>query len=509
MKNLKITLLIIIGLFISSCDLDEDPIFLDSNAVYTDISVAKAALDGIYQSVTSYNAQELRIWVEHGFSGLFITNKNAGGNGANSINNQTLYSLKPAYDAPSSNLWGGLYSVIARCNGAIHNVSVVDEPMTSDESKFNDIAGQAYFVRAWSYFSLTRLWGDIPLWLTLPDNENLHLATTSTKEIYYQIIADSEMAIRLMNNSFGDGYPKQYAANMLLSKVYMTLATNPLLREDGVSEADYWQLAYDHAIEVYGNYTLVDDYASLFTDNNENSSESIWELQISQDAANSQMGRNYTPWKYKLGQHFGWSKVRSAVYDFHAYTYPGDPRMDATYLSTWTRADNGNQVNVYPSNPNRNSWFNSHPYHFKYTEKDTQHNNQYNDQNLIIYRYGELLIMLAEISNELDNGQQLGFVSELLSRPSVAMSPQAGYYGTREEFRDAIMYEYRFELLGEGEDSHNNRRRGFDYFLEKTINPINNWPGNNNHDLTSSTDPSQIMHLQIPLVEINTNNLID
>ena len=196
MKNLKITLLIIIGLFISSCDLDEDPIFLDSNAVYTDISVAKAALDGIYQSVTSYNAQELRIWVEHGFSGLFITNKNAGGNGANSINNQTLYSLKPAYDAPSSNLWGGLYSVIARCNGAIHNVSVVDEPMTSDESKFNDIAGQAYFVRAWSYFSLTRLWGDIPLWLTLPDNENLHLATTSTKEIYSQIIADSEMAIK-------------------------------------------------------------------------------------------------------------------------------------------------------------------------------------------------------------------------------------------------------------------------------------------------------------------------
>ena len=509
MKNFKIILLSILALFTLSCDLDEDPIFLDSNAVYSDINVAKAALDGIYQSLTSYNAQELRTWVDHGFSGLFLTSKQAGGNGANSINNQTLYSLKPAYDAPSSNLWGGLYSVIARCNGAIHNINTVLEPTSSDESSFNDIAGQAYFVRAWSYFYLTRLWGDIPLWLTLPDNENLHLSTTATKEVYVQIISDAQKAISLMNNSFGTGYPKQFAANMLLAKVYMALATNPNIREDGFSEADYWQLAYDQAIEVYGQYALVDDYASLFTDSNENSSESIWELQISQVAANSQMGRNYTPWKYKLGQHYGWSKVRSAVYDFHAYTYPDDPRIDATYLSSWVRADNGNPVNVYPSNPNRNSWFNSHPYHFKFTEKDTQHNNQYNDQNLIIYRYGELLIMLAEISNELDNGQQLGFVSELLSRASVSLAPQVGYYGTQDEFRDAIMYEYRFELLGEGEDSHHNRRRGFDYFLNQTINPINNWPGNNNHDLISSTDPSQVMFLQIPLIEINTNNLID
>ena len=47
MKNFKIILLSIIGLFVTSCDLDEDPIFLDSNAVYSDISVAKGALDGI------------------------------------------------------------------------------------------------------------------------------------------------------------------------------------------------------------------------------------------------------------------------------------------------------------------------------------------------------------------------------------------------------------------------------------------------------------------------------
>ena len=226
MKNFKLILLVVTGFLAMSCDLDEDPIFLDSEAVYTDINVAKGALDGIYQALTSYNAQERRIFAINGFSGLFTAGKN-GGNNVNNINNANLFSLKPTYDADSEAMWGGLYAVIARCNGAIQNVATVLEPSTSDESGFNDIAGQAYFVRAWSYFSLTRLWGDIPLWLSLPNNENLHLATSPSKEVYAQIIADAEMAISLMNGNFGTGYPKQYAANMLLAKVYMTLATNP------------------------------------------------------------------------------------------------------------------------------------------------------------------------------------------------------------------------------------------------------------------------------------------
>jgi len=506
MKNLKIILLSIIALFATSCDLDEDPIFLDSNAVYTDINVAKGALDGIYQSLTSYNAQERRIFAINGFSGLFTAGKN-GGNNVNNINNANLFSLKPTYDADTEAMWGGVYSAIARCNGAIHNIVTVTEPTTSDESGFNDIAGQSYFVRAWSYFSLTRLWNDVPLWLSLPNNENLHLGTTTSKDVYAQIVSDAQMALTLMNGSSGIGYPKQYAANMLLAKVYMTLATNPDLRANGLSEMDYWQMAYDQAMQVYGQYSLVADYSSLFTDTNENSPESIWELQISQDAANSQMGRNFTPWKYKLGQHFGWLRVSADVYNHHSSLYPNDPRLDGTYLHTYQRADNGNTVSVYPSSARLN-FAKAHPYFFKFTEKDTQHSNQYGDQNLIIYRYGEILVMLAEISNELDNGQQLGFITELLSR--VGMSPQGAYFGTQDEFREAIMYEYRFELLGEGEDAHNNRRRGFDYFLNKTILFHNNNPIHDNSvDLTLSTDPSQVMSLPIPLIEINTNDLID
>ena len=84
------------------------------------------------------------------------------------------------------------------------------------------------------------------------------------------------------------------------------------------------------------------------------------------------------------------------------------------------------------------------------------------------------------------------------------------YEGDQSSFRDAIMKEYRYELIGEGEDAHNNRRRGFDYFLENTINKHNNNPiFSPNVDLLLSTDPSKVMKLPIPLTEINTNELID
>ena len=505
MKNLKIILLTFIGLTFYTCDLEEDPIFLDAEATYADLQVARGALDGIYQQLSSYMAMEQRIFVLNGFSGLFVTKKN--GNSNNNVNNINLFSLKPTYDRDSQNMWQGMYAAIGRCNGAIANITTYDSPTEASELGFNDIAGQAYFVRAWSYLNLVRLWEDIPLWLELPDSDNLAKPKTLAKDVYAQIILDAQMATGLINGNTGAGYPKQYAANMLLAKVYMTLATNPSLRADGISEAQYWQMAYDEAILAYGQYSLVADYSSLFTDEFENSTESIFELQLAQDAANSQMGRNFTPFKYKLGQHFGWLQVSADVLLDHMATYPDDPRIDGSYIYEYNRADNGNLIQHYPAISNRNIFTKSHPFLFKFVEKDTQHNNQFGDQNLIIYRYADLLLMLAEISNELQNDQQLGYVTEVLDR--VGMSNDA-YLGGQSSFRDAIMNEYRYELIGEGEDAHNNRRRGFDYFLTNTINKHNNNPiFSPNVDLTLSTDPNQVMKLPIPLTEINTNILID
>ena len=502
MKKIKIIILFLLGVFSTSCDLDEEPIIL-SQSLYENPETAKAALDGIYRALSSNNSQELRYFVINGFSGFFNTNKN-GGN-VNNINNANLFSLKPIFHSESTSTFSGIYATIAQANSAIAEIETVSSPLTSDELLLNDIKGQAYFTRAWCYFSLTRLYGDIPMWLVLPDSDNISKAKSTSKEVYAQAIEDAKTAVTLMNGQIGIGYPKPFAANMLLAKLHMTLATNSSL-QDGFSEQEYWQMAYDEAIKVYGQYSLVADYSSLFTDTNENTTESIFELQISEGATNSQMGRQYSPWQWKSTQSFGRFRIHADVYDDHLATYPADPRIDGTFISTYTRP-NGRTANFYPV-PNNRTYFNGHPWFFKFAEKDQTSTNQYDNQNTVIYRYADLLLMLAEISNELQNGKQLGYVTEVLARASQV--PHAGYTGSQADFRDAIMREYRYELLGEGEDAHNNRRRGFTYFVDHVITPHNTNPGfTNGIDLMLSTDENQVMILPFPQEEINFNDLID
>ena len=515
MKNLKIFLLIFVTF--SSCDMEENPPYLDEN-VYNDTSTVGATLDGIYAALASYNAQTRRYIIVNGYSGFFNTRKQ--GANINNPNNANLFSLKPtSNDSDSAQLWSGLYSAIGRTNAAIANIPVDNSENISDNSLlFNDVAGQARFVRAWCYFSLVRLYGDIPLVTALPSSDNLMVGLSPAKEIYSQIIVDAEIASNLINgaaeNSNNNIYIKSYAANMLLAKVYMTLATNPQLVPDELSGSNFWQLAYEQASAIYGQYSLLADYPSLFTLENENSVESIFELQITQAASNSQMGRNFTPNNYKAGQCFGWFSVNKDIYDNHAATYPGDVRLEgATIISEYTNnnpASNwfGNTQKTYPSR-NRQHYRNAHPYLFKFANKDIGHSNQYDDRNILIYRYADLLLMLAEISNELQNGEQLGYVTEVLNRSNLNSNSFA--IADQETFRDLIMNEYKYELLGEGEDAHNNRRRGFDYFLNNVIIPHNTNSSLNfsAFDLTLSEDESQVMYLPLPATEINTNELIN
>ena len=505
-KSLRLVLLSFFFTVFSSCELDEVAPFLDKS-IYNDIETAKAATKGIYAGLTSYNAKERGIYVINGFSGLFTSGKN--GQTITNPNASNLFSLKPIYDADSEAMWGAYYSVISRCNGLIENVNIGSSPSN------DNLVGHAYFLRAYSYFQLTRLWGDIPLWDKIANQTDLHKAKSSSKDIYNLIVSDAQQAGLLMldnsgSESLGLGYPLKYASNMLLAKVYMTLATNTDLG-DGKTEPEYWQLAYDEAIKVKnsGKYILNIDYGELFTMDGENSQESIFEYQLSESSSNNQMGRNFTPWRFKQGNNaYGWLQVHASVYDSHASQYPSDPRLDGTYLTTYTNQENGQTVNSHPIT-NRTSFRNSNPPFFKFAVKDVTHSAQFNNMNYIVYRYADLLLMLAEISNELSkDAEAIGYVEEVLNR--VGLTPHISYLGGKESFRDAIMREYRFELLGEGEDSHNNRRRGYDYFLSNTILAHNNNPNKSSqYDLTLNTDENKVMKLPIPLEEVTTNNLID
>jgi hypothetical protein len=506
MKKYKIIIILFASIQLGSCSLQEDPPYLATSNIFENLENARGALNGVYNGFAA--------WGYFGYSMHEIT---AGGSGLftrrtwrklNDPYNLTLYALKPTANLKDlENVWLQSYTIITRANDIIANVKPVDNPTTDNDKGMNDVLGQAYFARAYAYLNLVRFWGDIPLRTEQVNTDNIHLGKTPAKEVYVQIIEDAELATRYTFpvEEQRTGYPAAEAAYMLLAKAYMTLATaDPAVQSN--SAAEYWQKAYDAAKQVYGKYSLI-DYESLWEDEaGDNSPENIFEIQ-SNATDGGGLVRLYNPKGSTVGNNtWGRLNVNAEVYDDHAATYPGDPRISSTYISLWNNVVKNRTEKTYPEVANRTNYNTAFPIAYKYWSKDPNLTLNTNNKNFIVYRYADLLLMLAEISNELQNGEQLGYVAEVLSR--VSLAPQAGYSGTQDDFREAIMKEYRYELLNEDEDWFRERRRGFQWFKEHVID-VHNANYVDGADILFSDIDESVMLLPFPASEINTNEEID
>lgn len=504
MKLQILLFLLLITLVFTSCSLEEEPPYLSNANVYSSAETASAAVDGMYRGLIEYGYYGNQFMVlNHLSSGFGVTRR--GGTRNNTADNSTLSSLKPTSNSLQlKNSWRAIYNAIARNNDAIASIDPMENPVSLDELVINDAIGHAYFLRAFNYFNLVRLWGEVPLRTAPALKETINLAKSPISDIYAQIIADAKLAQKYMNGNIGNGTPQKYAADMLLAKVYMTLATAPSSHQP--ESGDYWQLAYKEAINVYGIYSLI-NYGDLFKkETSNNTSESIFELKSSLTATLDHT-RAFTPNWYTGANTFGWLLANISVYNRHRAAYPDDPRIDATYISTWTRQNNGTTQNCYPVNASRSFFGNSFPYILKLGSQDPTNVARETTKNFKVYRYSDLLLMLSEISNELQNGQQLGYVTEVLDR--VGQTPGAEYSNGQASFREAIMREYEFELMAEGHASFNNRRRGYAYFLNNVILPHNNDPlFDPNVDVTLETTEDIVMFLPISQNEIDRNELV-
>jgi hypothetical protein len=494
-------------LMFSSC-LKEEPPFLSEESAYDNIGNARATLGGVYQAVAQHNYYGYDfLYLSYGNSGFYVSGIH---NSNQAQDNLFLCSLKPQPSATyTENTWDRIYQAINRANSFIKYVPEVTDSVNNPEmAEWNDLLGEAYFLRAFSYFNLVRLWGEVPLRLEPTNMDNIHMAKSSTVEIYSQILSDVAMAKRLMYHVDKQrlGYPASEAASMLEAKVYMQMATT----DDDVPQtgANYWQKAYDAAKEVYGKYSFVSDYKLLWdAEKGNNTSESIFELQYN-EVAHSNYVRLFTASKAIKGNTWGRLRMNAELIDSHMAAYPNDSiRLTGTYVTGFVKQNTGKYTKVYPETTKRDKFANAFNYLYKYWEKDVNKLTSYNNQNFKVYRYADLLLMLAEISNELQNGEEMTYLKEVLDR--VGVSPRPEYSNGQAEFRKAIMYEYRYELLGEGHDWFNNRRRGYDWFKNEVIDPHNNYAlFNSDVDVTLETSKDIVMHVPIPSSEINRNDLI-
>lgn len=288
-------------------------------------------------------------------------------------------------DGTGNSVWRNHYKSIADLNPAINALNEDKLKNSATEEQKAQLMAQAKFLRAYSYFTLVRLYGDLPL-ITETSNPALDQVERSPiADVYALIIADLTYATQNLPPAWGAGYegrPARDAAKTLLAKVYITMATAP------VNDATNYVKARDMAKQVMdaGIYHLEDSVNQVFELENGWGPEMLWSFHTS---TNSDV---IEPQIWLPGEMAdGWGDV---VCDRQwAEAYPEQPRKHAYLLledwdgNSWTTWDQGT------------------PSVKKYLY-DTRENfeNYVNYSNIPIIRYPDVLLLFAEAENMVNGG---------------------------------------------------------------------------------------------------------
>jgi len=162
-----------------------------------------------------------------------------------------------------------VYNTIYRANLVLENLDVASAERAAA------FEGEAKFVRAYCYFQLVRLFGEIPLISSVigPDDTDTQFSRVSTDQVYDLIVSDLTAAAASLDDTYRTRASKS-AAQGLLAKVQLTLGN--------YSEAQ----SLCEAVMGAG-YSLEPNFKDVFY--NEDNSEVIFSIgYISDDSKDSQ-----------------------------------------------------------------------------------------------------------------------------------------------------------------------------------------------------------------------------
>ncbi len=396
---------------------------------------ARSAVNAVYSGMTSpylYN-QFMEVIQSQG------TDDCEWGFGRNTSNTDKSSLDKFTYDAGTNlffQFWSTAYQVINRAHAAIDNIG----PMTaiSDDKKLQ-YEGEARFVRALMYFNLVRLFGGVPLQLHATTSlKDLAVKRSSAAEVYAQIISDlrfGETHLPLSNAAGNAGRATKGAAMALLVKTYLTQKKYG----EAVAEA--------RKVMALGQYSLWPSYREVFQIANENTVESIFEVQFTSGSGNiaSSYAGYFRP-SFDKRPGFGGNGDNPVTKShFEAYK-PGDQRKDVNVV-----------LYSYTADPKAPATVKNPYYVAKYKDPAALHVDD-GGNNYYILRYADVLLMFAEALYQSDPGnpEALEAFNQVRRRayglPLNAPSPHdlmAGL-GTA-AFQDSVLQERRLEFAFEGQ----------------------------------------------------------
>ncbi len=306
-------LLLISLLSLLSCEgiLDKDPLgTLDVGSFLQTSDDAIQAINAAYEPLLFNNNNNNFYWA---FGVVTSDEAIAGGDGSRAgIVELDFFTYTPRTQE-FNDFWRVNYNGIAQCNTVIDQVPEIEMDLTLQ----NRILGEAYFLRAYYYFLLTQVFGDVPLLIKTTPPDELKIPKTAKSEIHAQIIADCDQAAAWLPTD----YPAEQVGRATKGAAY-ALAAKTYLYDKNWSKT----LEYVNKVKDLGVYALVADYGDNFREDTQNNSESVWEIQH----ANLELGvGNFLNqwWRSKKIDGYGFAEVTP---EFVEAFEDGDPRRKYT-----------------------------------------------------------------------------------------------------------------------------------------------------------------------------------
>jgi len=170
-------------------------------------------------------------------------------------------------------MWRDLYHVVNRTNFVLSKVDDVDMP----EESYNQIAGQALFLRSLAYYHLSTYYQNVPLftdYAEYSDINTMYASNNTQDEVFDQIETDLSKAMEMLPSRDKGGEWAQGRATCGAAAGYMARA---LMFRHKFEKA--YTILKDIIAGEYGQYKLMDDYSANFREDTENNAESLFEVQ--------------------------------------------------------------------------------------------------------------------------------------------------------------------------------------------------------------------------------------
>jgi hypothetical protein len=345
------------------------------------------------------------------------------------------------FNASSLNLslktaaWAQPYKVVFAANNVMENYSKV----TGDSVKIKKAVAQARFLRAFAYFWMVRIFGDIPL--VTSTERDYGINKSSVKDIYTFIIDDLEFAEQHLPPAWDKepGKPTVWATKSMLAQVYLTMAGWPL------NDHSKYALAAEKAKEVIdqSGHTLLTNFGDVFLVGNKNSNEVVWAIQFCKlETCGVPYVMTHGGSPTMPGEEGGWDDL---FFEAGFYNrFPAGARKEATFHTIFK-----NTI------PFANS-VTKHPYIKKYRDGGAPESQGFEpggfgfftSRNLIYLRFAEVLLIYAEaqaMSAGVD-ATAYAAVNKVRKRAGLGDLPSGL---SQLAFRDAVIDERGWELAGE------------------------------------------------------------